>query len=249
LRPRTREKAGRDRSPRTAYGDSQSVKAGGSGGATGYDAGKKITGRKRDRLLVPLDELDHGKGNGQEYVAVAVEVGHLDRPPRRLLYPRPNASAEDETLVHLHPFRLGLACALKVADVLDSKAKGVEHDCFSPGIQPLNISSILFSSLGLTRPENAVPVTQRACRSWGAVRTTKAQVVKWLGIREFRRPERSSGRFSKRVVLLSLNRYGRHQNEDRRRAEVILRKLTNKTPDARVNRDAAAGRAQLEKRK
>jgi putative transposase len=57
LRPRTREKAGRDRSPRTAYGDSQSVKAGGSGGATGYDAGKTITGRKRHLVVDSLGLL------------------------------------------------------------------------------------------------------------------------------------------------------------------------------------------------
>ena len=52
-----REKAGRDRSPRTAYVDSQSVKAGGSGGATGYDAGKKITGRKRHIVVDSLGLL------------------------------------------------------------------------------------------------------------------------------------------------------------------------------------------------
>lgn len=47
LRGQVRQKAGRNRSPRTARLDSQSVKAGGSGGASGFDGGKLITGRKR----------------------------------------------------------------------------------------------------------------------------------------------------------------------------------------------------------
>jgi putative transposase len=57
LRPRVRKKAGRKPSPRTAYLDSQSVKAGGSGGDTGYDAGKKITGRKRHIVVDSLGLL------------------------------------------------------------------------------------------------------------------------------------------------------------------------------------------------
>jgi putative transposase len=47
LRGQVRRQAGRQRSPRTARLDSQSVKAGGSGGASGFDGGKLITGRKR----------------------------------------------------------------------------------------------------------------------------------------------------------------------------------------------------------
>jgi putative transposase len=57
LRPRARAKAGRHPSPRTAYLDSQSVKAGGAGGASGYDAGKKITGRKRHIVVDSLGLL------------------------------------------------------------------------------------------------------------------------------------------------------------------------------------------------
>jgi putative transposase len=57
LRPRVRVRAGRNRSPRTAYVDSQSVKAGGCGGAAGYDAGKKITGRKRHLVVDSLGLL------------------------------------------------------------------------------------------------------------------------------------------------------------------------------------------------
>jgi len=47
LRARVRRRAGRRRSPRTARLDSQSVKGGGAGGASGFDGGKRVTGRKR----------------------------------------------------------------------------------------------------------------------------------------------------------------------------------------------------------
>src|SRR4051812_1759415 len=42
-----RAQAGRDRSPASSAVDSQSVKAAGQGGEKGYDAGKKVKGRKR----------------------------------------------------------------------------------------------------------------------------------------------------------------------------------------------------------
>jgi len=54
LRDQVRKKAGRKPSPRTAYLDSQSVKGGGAGGETGYDAGKKIKGRKRHLIVDSL---------------------------------------------------------------------------------------------------------------------------------------------------------------------------------------------------
>ena len=57
LRDQVRRRAGRKPSPRVAYLDSQSVKAGGSGGETGYDAGKKIQGRKRHVLVDSLGLL------------------------------------------------------------------------------------------------------------------------------------------------------------------------------------------------
>jgi putative transposase len=47
LRRRARRQQGRHPSPRSSAADSQPVKTAGQGGARGYDAGKKVQGRKR----------------------------------------------------------------------------------------------------------------------------------------------------------------------------------------------------------
>src|SRR5215469_15325851 len=47
LRQQARRRAGRQPSPRSSAVDSQSVKTAGQGGERGYDAGKKVAGRKR----------------------------------------------------------------------------------------------------------------------------------------------------------------------------------------------------------
>ena len=54
LRALAREQEGKRCRPTAAILDSQSVKSDGHGGTVGYDAGKKITGRKRHLLVDTL---------------------------------------------------------------------------------------------------------------------------------------------------------------------------------------------------
>ena len=87
LRTRVRRLAGREASPSAAIVDSQSVKTTNRGGVRGYDAGKKVSGRKRhlvvDTLGLVLAVVVHSAGlqdrDGAKLVLAALARGGFAR--------------------------------------------------------------------------------------------------------------------------------------------------------------------------
>lgn len=87
LRQKVRQRAGKKRTPSVVILDSQSVRTAEGGEIRGYDAGKKITGRKRhlavDTLGLVWMAIVHG-ADWQDHDGACVVLSHLRRLCHRL---------------------------------------------------------------------------------------------------------------------------------------------------------------------
>lgn len=88
LREQVRESVGKQATPSVAIVDSQSIRTAEGGEFRGYDAGKKITGRKRhiavDTLGMIMMVVVHA-ANLQDYDGATLVISQLKRPFKRLL--------------------------------------------------------------------------------------------------------------------------------------------------------------------
>ncbi len=88
LREQVRDSVGKQPTPSVAIVDSQSIRTAEGGEFRGYDAGKKITGRKRhiavDTLGMIMMVVVHA-ANWQDYDGAALLISQLKRPFQRLL--------------------------------------------------------------------------------------------------------------------------------------------------------------------
>ena len=99
LRGMWRQRAGRNAAPTAAVIDSQSVKTSAQGGAKGFDAGKKVKGRKRhlvvDVLGLVLAVLVHPANvQDRDGAAPVVEQAMAKHPTLRKLYVEPGYSGQ-----------------------------------------------------------------------------------------------------------------------------------------------------------